>query len=185
MKGNEMAKAFIFKNPQITVNNLTKSENTIIGEENFAEDGITINISSDPREVPKFTGTDRFASGQIDVTGTIATILEGEDIWKLFKVFSIAGITTSTLANGKVGFQVGGGDVCASSDELEVVIEDKCRDTADVQKRIKLMNVEFNTEDVELALNNSDGITPEIAFYCNADADGVKAMFGYDDVPSV
>lgn len=179
-----MGKAFIFKNPQITVNNLTTVESTIVGEENFAEDGITLNISSDAREVSRFTGTDRFSSGQIDVMGTIATILEGDDIWKLFNVFSIAGITPVTLANGKVGFSVGTSDACASSDEIEVVIEDKCRDDADVHKRIKLTNVEFNTEDVEFALNNSDGITPEIAFYCNADDDGVKALFGFDDAVS-
>lgn len=166
------------------VNNLTTSTSTVVGEENFAEDGITLNISSDPREVARFTGTDRFSSGQIDVTGTVATILEGDDVWKLFDVFKIAGIVTTTLANGKVGFQVGGGNVCASQDELEVVIEDKCRDNADVQKRIKLTNVEFNTEDIEFALNNSDGITPEIAFYANADDNGVKAIFGYDDAPS-
>jgi len=176
-----MAKAFIFKNPQITVNNLTTSISTIVGEENFAEDGITINLSSDPREIARFTGTDRFSSGQIDVMGTVSTILEGSDIWKLFKVFTIAGISTTTLANGTTGFQVGGADTCASSDELEVIIEDKCRVEAEVQKRIKLTNVEFNTEDVEFALNNSDGITPEIAFYCNADDDGVKALFGFDD----
>lgn len=179
-----MAKAFIFKQPQITVTNKTTSQVTVVGDENFAEDGITLNLSSDPREIARFNGTDRLSSGQIDVMGTVATILEGEDIWKLFKVFSIAGITTTTLANGTTGFQIGGGDTCASSDEIEVVIEDKCRVEADVQKRIKLTNVEFNTEDVEFALNNSDGITPEIAFYCNADADGVKAMFGFDDAPS-
>lgn len=179
-----MAKAFIFKNPQMTVTNVTQSVTTVIGDENFAEDGITLNLSSDAREVARFNGTDRFSSGQIDVTGTVATILEGTDIWKLFETFSIAGITTTTLANGTVGFQVGGGDVCASSDELEVVIEDKCRDDADVQKRIKLTNVEFNAEDVEFALNNSDGITPEIAIYCNADDDGVKALFGFDDAAS-
>lgn len=176
-----MAKAFIFKNPQITVNNLTTSESTIIGEENFAEDGITLNLSSDAREVPRFNSTDRFSTGNIDVMGTVATILEGNDVWKLFKVFSIAGITTTTLANGTTGFQVGGTDTCASADELEVIIEDKCRAEEDVQKRIKLTNVEFNTEDVEFSLNNSDGITPEIAFYCNADDDGVKALFGFDD----
>ena len=179
-----MAQAFIFKNPQLTVNNKTTSTATVIGDENFAEDGITINISSDPRQVARFNGTDKFASCIVNVEGTVATILEGDDIWKLFKAFSIAGITTSTLANGKTGFQVGGGDVCASKDELEVVIEDKCRASADVQKRIKLTNVEFNAEDVELALNNSDGITPEIAFYCNADSSGVKAMFGYADAGS-
>lgn len=176
-----MAKAFIFKNPQITVNNLTTSISTIVGDENFAEDGITINLSSDPREIARFTGTDRLTSGQIDVMGTVATILEGNDIWKLFKVFSIAGISTTTLANGTTGFQVGGSDTCASSDEIEVIIEDKCRVEAEVQKRIKLTNVEFNTEDVEFALNSSDGVTPEIAFYCNADDDGVKALFGFDD----
>lgn len=179
-----MAKAFIFKNPQMTVTNLTNSTSTVVGDENFAEDGITINISSDPREVNRFNGTDRFSNGQITVSGTIATILEGDDIWKLFKTFNIAGVVTSTLANGKIGFQIGGGDVCSSTDELEVVIEDKCRAEADVQKRIKLTNVEFNTEDVEFALNNSDGITPEIAFYCNADDNGVKALFGYDDPAS-
>ena len=179
-----MAKAFVFKNPQITVNNLTSQETTVVGEESFSADGITLNISSDPREIERFTGTDRFASGVVDVSGTIATILEGEDIWKLFDVFKISGLVTTTLANGTVGFQVGGGDVCASADELEVIIEDKCRDEADVQKRIKLTNVEFNAEDVEFALNNSDGITPEIAFYCNADDDGVKAMFGWDDTAS-
>lgn len=177
-----MAKAFIFKNPQITVTNLTTSTATIIGEENFAEDGITLNMSSDAREVSRFTGTDRFSSGQIDLSGTVATILEGDDIWKLFEVFSIAGITTTTLANGTTGFQVGGSDTCASSDELEVVIEDKCRVEGEVQKRIRLTNVEFNAEDVELSLNNSDGITPEIAFYCNADEDGVKGFFGYDNI---
>lgn len=176
-----MGKAFIFKNPQLTVNNLTTNESTIIGEENFDEDGITLNLSSDAREVARFTGTDRFSSGQIDLMGTVATILEGNDIWKLFKVFSIAGITTTELANGTTGFQVGGSDTCASADELEVIIEDRCREDADVQKRIKLTNVEFNTEDVEFALNNSDGITPEIAFYCNADAEGVKGYFGFDD----
>lgn len=179
-----MAKAFVFKNPQLTVNNLTTSTSTVVGEENFAEDGITLNMSSEPREVARFNGTDRFSSGQIDLTGTIATILEGEDIWKLFEVFKIAGIVTTTLANGKVGFQVGGGDVCASADKLEVIIEDKCRDEADVQKRIKLTNVEFNAEDIEFALNNSDGITPEIAFYANADDNGVKGMFGFDDTES-
>lgn len=176
--------AFIFKNPQLTVNNLTTSTSTVVGDENFSEDGITISLSSDPREIARFNGTDRFASGQIDVTGTVATILEGDDIWKLFEVFKIAGITTSTLANGSVGFQVGGGNVCASQDELEIVIEDKCRDNADVQQRIKLTNVEFNAEDIEIALNNSDGITPEFAFYANADSNGVKAMFGYDNAPS-
>lgn len=179
-----MAKAFIFKNPQITVNNLTSSTSTVVGEENFAEGGVTVNLSSDPREVSRFTGTDRFSSGKIDVTGTVSTILEGNDIWKLFNVFKIAGITTATLANGTTGFQVGGAVTCASADELEVVIEDKCRAVADVQKRIKLTNVEFNTEDVEFALNNSDGVTPEFAFYCNADSEGVKALFGFDDAPS-
>lgn len=177
-----MGKAFIFKNPQITVTNLTTDEATIIGEENFAEDGITINLSSEAREIARFNSTDRFSSGHVDVMGMVSTILEGDDIWKLFKVFSIAGITTTTLANGTTGFQVGGSDTCASSDELEVVIEDKCRVESEVQKRIKLTNVEFNTEDVEFALNNSDGVTPEIAFYCNADDDGVKALFGFDDV---
>ena len=179
-----MAKAFIFKNPQITVNNLTTVQSTIIGDENFAEDGITLTLSSDPREVGRFTGTDRFASGKFDLMGTVATILEGEDIWKLFEVFKIAGITTSTLANGTTGVQIGGGDVCGSSDELEIIIEDKCRAEADVQKRIKLTNVEFNTEDLELALNNSDGITPEFAIYANADDDGVKGFLGYDDAVS-
>ena len=179
-----MAKAFIFKNPQLTIRNLTTDESTIVGEENFAEDGITLNLSSDAREVARFTGTDRFSSGQVDVSGTLATILEGNDVWKLFKVLSIAGLTPVVLANGTTGFTVGGNDTCASADELEVVIEDKCRVESEVQKRIKLTNVEFNTEDVEFALNNSDGITPEIAFYCNADDDGVKALFGFDDVVS-
>ena len=176
-----MGKAFIFKNPQITINNLTTAISTIVGEENFAEDGITLNLSSDAREIARFTGTDRLASGKIDVMGTVASILEGDDIWKLFKVFSIAGITTTVLENGTTGFQIGGSDTCASSDELEVIIEDKCRVESEVQKRIKLTNVEFNTEDVEFALNNSDGVTPEFAFYCNADDDGVKALFGFDD----
>lgn len=179
-----MAKAFVFKNPQLTVNNLTASTTTVVGEENFAEDGVRINISSDPREIARFNGTDKHASGIVNVEGTVATILEGEDVWKLFDVFKIAGLVVTELANGKVGFQVGGGNVCASQDNLEVVIEDKCRVEGDVQKRIKLSNVEFNAEDVELALNNSDGITPEIAFYCNADENGVKAMFGFDDASS-
>lgn len=176
-----MGKAFIFKNPQMTINNLTKSETTVVGEENFAEDGITLTLSSEAREISRFTGTDRFSSGQLDIGGTVATILEGDDIWKLFRVFSIAGIITTTLSNGTTGFQVGGGDTCSSSDELEVIIEDKCRNEEDVQKRIKLTNVEFNAEDVEFALNNSDGITPEIAIYCNADSDGVKGLFGFDE----
>lgn len=176
-----MAKAFIFKNPQMTVTNKTTAVSTIIGDENFAEDGITLNISSDPREVNRFNGTDRFSTSNIDISGTVATILEGDDIWKLFDVFKIAGITSTTLANGKKGFTVGGTETCASEDELEVVIEDKCRADADVQKRIKLTNVEFNTESVELALNNSDGITPEIAIYCNGDDDGVRALFGFDE----
>lgn len=176
-----MAKAFIFKNPQITVINKTTTISTIIGDENFAEDGITLNLSSDPREINRFNGTDRFASGKVDISGTVATILEGDDIWKLFKVFNISGITSTELSNGKVGFQVGGTETCASTDELEVIIEDKCRADADVHKRIKLTNVEFNTEDVEFALNNSDGITPEIAIYCNGDDDGVRALFGFDE----
>ena len=176
-----MAKAFIFKNPQITVINKTTALSTIIGDENFAEDGITLNLSSDPREISRFNGTDRFASGKVDISGKVATILEGDDIWKLFKVFNISGITSTTLSNGKTGFQVGGTETCASTDELEVIIEDKCRADADIQKRIKLTNVEFNTEDVEFALNNSDGITPEIAIYCNGDDDGVRALFGFDE----
>lgn len=179
-----MAKAFIFKNPQMTVTNKTTSTVTVVGDENFAEDGITLTLSSDSREIARFNGTDRFASGRFDLMATVATILEGEDIWKLFKVFSIAGITTTALANGKTGFQVGGGDVCATGDEIEIVIEDKCRADADVQKRIKLTNVEFNTESLELALNNSDGIMPEFAIYCNSDDDGVKALFGFDDAVS-
>lgn len=179
-----MAKAFVFKNPQMTVINKTTSQTTVISDEAFAADGITLNLSSEAREVERFNGTDRFSSGQVDLSGTIATILEGNDIWKLFNVFSIAGITTTTLANGTTGFQVGGGDVCSSADELEIVIEDKCRDEADVQKRIRILNPEFNVEDVELALNNSDGITPEFAIYANADSNGVKALFGYDDAPS-
>lgn len=179
-----MAKAFIFKNPQMTVHNITKSTSTVIGDESFAEDGITISLSSDPREVTRFTGTDRFNTGKINISGTVATVLEGDDIWKLFKVFSIAGVVTTTLSNGKVGVQFGGGDICASEDEIELVIEDKCRVLADVHKRIKLTNIEFNTEDIEIAVNNSDGITPEFAFYCNADDAGVKALFGFDDAAS-
>lgn len=179
-----MGKAFVFTEPQLTVVNKTTSQTTVVGSENWAEDGITLSISGDPREVNRFTGTDRFANPNKDVTGTMLTILEGDDIWKLFKVFSIAGIESTTLGNGKTGFNVGGGDSCSSADEIEVIIEDKCRADADTHKRIKLTNVEFNTEDVEFALNNSDGITPEIAFYCNADDDGVKAMFGFDDTPS-
>ena len=179
-----MAKAFVFKNPQMTVINKTTNTTTVIGDENFAEDGITLNLSSDPREIARFNGTDKFATGKFDLSGTVATILEGTDIWKLFKVFSIAGIVTTTLENDTIGFQVGGGNVCATENEIEVVIEDKCRNSEDVQKRIKLTNVEFNAEDVEFALNNSDGITPEIAIYCNADDDGVKGLFGYDDAVS-
>lgn len=179
-----MAKAFIFKQPQLTVINKTTSETTVIGDENFAEDGVTINITSDPREISRFNGTDKFASGIINVDATVATILEGEDIWKLFKVFAITGIEVTTLANGKTGFTVGGADTCGTSDEIEVVIEDKCREEADVQKRVKLTNVEFNAEDIELALNNSDGITPTFNMYCHADSNGVKAMFGWDDAPS-
>ena len=180
-----MAKAFIFKQPQLTVINKTTSETNVIGDENFAEDGVTINITSDPREIARFNGTDKFASGIINVDATVATILEGSDIWKLFKVFSITGIATTTLANGKTGFNVGGADTCGTSDEIEVVIEDKCRAEADVQKRVKLTNVEFNAEDIELALNNSDGITPTFIMYCHADANGVKMMGGFDDAPSV
>lgn len=176
-----MAKAFVFKNPQLTVINKTLDQTTVVGDESFAEDGITLSMSSDPREISRFTGTDRLSSGKVDISGTVATILEGEDIWKLFDVFKIAGIETVTLANGTTGFKVGSGDVCTSADEIEVVIEDKCRDEADVQKRIKLTNVEFNTEDMEIALNNSDGVTPEFAIYCNADDDGIKALFGFDD----
>lgn len=179
-----MAQAFVFKQPQLTVINRTTSETTVVGDENFAEDGITLSLSSDPREIARFNGTDRFASGNLDLTGTVASILEGEDIWKLFDVFKIAGISTSTLANGTTGWQVGGTDTCASADELEIVIEDRCRAEEDVQKRIRLTNVEFNAEDIEFALNNSDGITPEFAFYANSDDDGVRAYFGYDDTPS-
>lgn len=179
-----MAKAFIFTQPQLTVINKTTSETTVIGDENFAEDGITLNLTSDAREITRFNGTDKFASGIINLDGAIATILEGEDIWKLFKVFAIRGIEVTTLANGKTGFNVGGSDTCGSSDEIEVVIEDKCRAEVDVQKRIKLTNVEFNAEDVEFALNNTDGITPTIQMYCHSDADGVKAMFGFADTPS-
>lgn len=179
-----MAKAFVFKNPQLTVINKTTNLTTVVGDESFAEDGITLNLSSDPREISRFTGTDRLSSGKVEISGSVATILEGDDIWKLFKVFTIAGIEIVELKNGKTGFKIGGGDVCGSTDEIEVVIEDKCRVAADVQKRIKLTNVEFNTEDMEIALNNSDGITPEFAMYCNADDDGVKALFGFDDAPS-
>ena len=179
-----MAKAFIFKQPQLTVTNKTTSEVTVIGDENFAEDGVTLTLTSDAREITRFNGTDKFASGIINLDGSIATILEGDDIWKLFKVFAITGIEVTTLANGKTGFNVGGSDTCGSSDEIEVVIEDKCRAEADVQKRIKLTNVEFNAEDVEFALNNTDGITPTIQIYAHSDANGVKAQFGYDDAPS-
>lgn len=176
-----MAKAFVFTQPQMTVVNKTTTTSTVIGDENFAEDGITITLSSDPREIARFNGTDKSASGIINVEATVATLLEGEDIWKLFKVFAIKGIEVVTLSNGKTGFNVGGTDTCGSSDELEVIIEDKCNDAADVQKRIKLTNVEFNVEDVEFALNNSDGVTPEIAMYAHADATGVKASFGFAD----
>lgn len=179
-----MAKAFIFKNPQLSVVNKSTSQTTIVGEENFAEDGITITMSSDPREVARFTGTDSFASGIINITGTVATILEGDDIWKLFDVFKIQGVTTTTLANGTTGVQIGGSDTCSSADEIELIIEDKCRAEADVQKRIKLTNVEFNTEDMEFALNNTDGVTPEFAIYANADDDGVKALLGFDEATS-
>ena len=179
-----MAKAFIFKQPQLTVTNKTTSEVTVIGDENFAEDGVTINITSDAREIARFNGTDKFASGIVNVDATVATILEGSDIFKLFKVFAITGIEVKTLANGTTGFNVGGTDTCGSSDDIEVVIEDKCRAEADVQKRIKLTNVEFNAEDVEFALNNTDGITPTIQMYCHSDVNGVKAMFGWDDAPS-
>ncbi len=176
-----MAKAFVFTKPQMTITDLSDNTVTIIGDESFAEDGITINLKSDAREIKRFNGTDRFATGNIDVQGKLATILEGDDIWKLFKALKITGITPTTLANSKTGFKIGGGVTCTTAPSLEVVIEDKCRDDADVQKRIKLTNVEFNTEDVEFALNNSDGITPEIAFYCNGDADGVRALFGFDN----
>ena len=179
-----MAKAFVFKQPQMTVVNKTSSTSTVVGDENFAPDGITISLSSDPREIERFNSTDRFSSGIIDVTATVATILEGTDIWKLFEVFKIAGLETVTLANGTVGVKIGGSDTCASTDELEVIIEDKCRAEADVQKRIKLTNVEFNAEDIELAFGNSDGVTPEFSMYCNADDDGVKALLGYDDPAS-
>jgi len=179
-----MAKAFIFKNPQLSVINKTTNTTTVVGDENFSPDGITISIESDPREIERFNGTDRFASGQINVSATVATILEGDDVWKLFKVFTVPGINTTTFTNGKSGFTVGASNVCASEDDIEVVIEDKCRAEADVHKRIKLTNVEFNAESIELALNNSDGITPEFSLYCNADDSGVKALFGFEDAPS-
>lgn len=179
-----MAKAFIFKNPQLTVVNKTTNTSTVVGDENFAEDGITLTISSEAREVARFTGTDSFASGIFTVGGTVATILEGDDIWKLFEVFKIQGVTTTTLANGTTGVQIGGSETCSSTDEIELIIEDKCRAEDDVQKRIKLTNVEFNTEDMEIALNNSDGVTPEFAIYAHADDDGAKAFLGYDDAPS-
>ena len=179
-----MAKAFVFTQPQLTVVNKTTSTTTVIGDENFAEDGITITLSSDAREIARFNGTDRSATGIINVDGTISTLLEGDDIWKLFKVFAIKGLEITTLANGKTGFNVGGSDTCGSSDDIELIIEDKCNPAAAVQNRIKLTNVEFNTEDVEFALNNSDGIAPEIAIYAHADANGVKAQFGFDDAPS-
>ena len=179
-----MAKAFIFTQPQLTVVNKTTSETTVIGDENFAEDGITLNITSDAREIARFNGTDKFASGIINVDGTIATILEGDDIWKLFKVFAIKGIEITTLENGKTGWSVGGSDTCGSSDDIEVVIEDKCRAEADVHKRIKLTNIEFAAEDIELALNNSDGITPTFNIYCHADDNGVKLLGGWDEPAS-
>ena len=53
-----------------------------------------------------------------------------------------------------------------------------------MQKRIKLTSVEFNAESIELALNNSDGITPEFNFYANADEAGIKAYLGFDDATS-
>lgn len=176
-----MAKSFIFTKPQMTVVNKTTNETTVVGDENWAEDGITLNLSSDPREVSRFTGTDRFASGMVEVSGTAATILEGDDVWKLFDVFKVKGVQTVKLKNGTTGVKIGGGDTCSSSDEIEVVIEDKCRLDTEVQKRIKLTNIEFNTEDMEIAFNNSDGVTPEFAFYCNADDDGVKLLLGYDN----
>ena len=176
-----MSKAFVFKQPQMTVTNETTSTDTVIGDENFAEDGITLTIESSPREISRFNGTDRLSSSTKDVTATVATILEQGDIWKLFSVFKIAGIETVTLANGKTGVKIGGTGVCSSTDKLSVIIEDKCRDEADVHARIKLTDVEFDTESLELAMNNSDGITPEFAMYCNADANGVKALLGFDD----
>lgn len=179
-----MAKAFVFTQPQLTVVNKTTSETTVIGDENFAEDGITLSLTSDPREIARFNGTDKFASGIINLDGTIATILEGDDIWKLFKVFAIKGIEVVTLANGKTGWTVGGSDTCGSSDDIEVIIEDKCRAEADVQKRIKLTSVEFNGEDIEMALDNSDGITPTFNIYCHSDSNDIKAHFGFDDAPS-
>lgn len=175
-----MAQAFIFKQPQMTVKNLKTNTEDVVSDEAFAPDGITITIESEAREIERFNGTDKFPSGQVTVSGTVATILEGDDIWKLFDTFKIQGISTKTLANGTIGATVGGGDTCGTADQLELVIEDKCRDEADVQKRIKLTNVQFNSESIELALNNSDGITPEFAIYANADADGVKMLLGYD-----
>src|SRR5574344_102446 len=138
-----MAKAFIFKQPQLTVTNKTTSEVTVIGDENFAEDGVTLSLTSDAREIARFNGTDKFASGIVNLDGSIATILEGEDIWKLFKVFAITGIEVTTLANGKVGFNVGGSDTCGSSDEIEVVIEDKCRAVLYEQKRTNQTYAQF------------------------------------------
>lgn len=173
-----MAKAFVFKKPKLTITNLRTKATEIITDEELGEDGITLSISSEVREVSRFSGTDRFPSGKVDVSGEISTILEGEDIWKMFKKFNITGMEVITLKGGKVGVKVGGGETCGSADPMSVVIEDVC-DTAP-NKRIKLMNVEFNTEDVELAISNSDGITPTIAMYCNADEDGIKALLGFD-----
>lgn len=178
-----MAKAFIFKKPQLTILDKTTMVSTVVGDENFAPDGITLTIESDAREIERFNGTDRFASGSFTISGTIATILEGQDIWQLFSVFKISGIETSVLSNGMTGIAIGDVD-CVTDPDIEVTIEDSCRDEADVQKRIKLTAVEFNAESIELALNNADGITPEIAFYANADDDGIKAYLGFDDASS-
>lgn len=178
-----MAKAWIFKKPQMTITDTVAQTSTVVGDENFAPDGITLTIESDPREVERFNGTDRFASGAFTISGTMATILEGNDVWKLFDVLQIPGISTTTLANGTTGVTIG--DVpCVTDPNIEVVIDDQCRDEGDVQKRIKLTAVEFNAESLELAFNNSDGITPEFNFYANADDSGIKAYLGFDEPAS-
>ena len=177
-----MKNAFTFDdNPQVTIVDSSNDTSVVIGKNSFAEDGVTVNLSSDPKEIARFSGTERHATGNIDITGTIATILQGDDLWGLLKAFQIRGIVTSTLSNGKTGAQIGGADSCVVPAGLEVIIEGACRNEADVEKRIKLTNVQFNAEDVELAINNSDGVTPEIAFYANSDDDDVKALFGFDD----
>ena len=118
-----MAKAWIFKKPQLTITDKTTMTSTVVGDENFAPDGITLTIESEPREVERFTGTDRFASGAFSISGTMATILEGEDVWKLFNVLNIAGIDTTVLSNGTTGVTIG--DVaCVTDPNIEIVIDD-------------------------------------------------------------